>query len=345
MKAYIAITLAAVIFSSCASTNLVYLSVKEPAPVSISQYTKTVVIIDRSEASKQNKIIDAIDKVLTAEGPGLDKAGAEASVTGLADELSKNNFFDAVKISPNHYSSNAAPGFFPTPLSWDEVEKICAENNADAVFSLELFDTDSKITYAANPVTVKTPVGGVPAIEHLANMQTFVKTGWRIYDIKNRSIIDEYSVGKSLNYSAKGINPIVAAAGLINRKDAVKEVGAQSGHLYAQRILPYWIRVNREYYIKGSENFAIGTRMARTGNWKGAEEKWNRETTNPDGKIAGRACYNMAIISEINGDLDGAMQWAQRSYENYNNRLALTYVNILKNRKVNDNILQDQAKQ
>jgi len=53
----------------------------------------------------------------------------------------------------------------------------------------------------------------------------------------------------------------------------------------------------------------------------------------------------MAIISEINGDVDMAIKWAQQSYENYNNHLALSYINLLKNRKINDAILEDQQSQ
>jgi hypothetical protein len=37
----------------------------------------------------------------------------------------------------------------------------------------------------------------------------------------------------------------------------------------------------------------------------------------------------MAIINEINGDLDGH-SWAQKGYENYGNCLSLRYVNIRK---------------
>jgi hypothetical protein len=51
----------------------------------------------------------------------------------------------------------------------------------------------------------------------------------------------------------------------------------------------------------------------------------------------------MAIISEINGDLDGAIQWAQKSYENYNNHLALHYLNILKYRQSQNEILKSQT--
>jgi hypothetical protein len=50
----------------------------------------------------------------------------------------------------------------------------------------------------------------------------------------------------------------------------------------------------------------------------------------------------MAIISEINGDLDMAIQWAQQSYENHNNRLALNYVNLLRDRQENDAIASSQ---
>jgi hypothetical protein len=50
----------------------------------------------------------------------------------------------------------------------------------------------------------------------------------------------------------------------------------------------------------------------------------------------------MAIINEINGDLDGAIQWAQKAYENYNIRLALQYVNILRNRKAQNDLLKSQ---
>ena len=51
----------------------------------------------------------------------------------------------------------------------------------------------------------------------------------------------------------------------------------------------------------------------------------------------------MAIISEINGDLDGAIQWSQKSYENYNIRLALNYLNILRYRQRQNELLKSQT--
>ena len=94
------------------------------------------------------------------------------------------------------------------------------------------------------------------------------------------------------------------------------------------RILPYWIRVSRDYFVGGNDNFATDKRKAQAGNLDGAAAIWKQETKNPDGTLAGRACYNMAIISEINGNLDEAIQWAQKSYEDYKIRLALHYLNV-----------------
>jgi Family of unknown function (DUF6340) len=342
MKNLIPIIFIVFIFQSCMPTQLVYISVLEPAPVTLPPNIKNVMVVNRSMASDQAKPIDVVNKFLSLEGPNLDKDGALASITGLGDELMKNNRFAAVKALNNTDLRTNSPGQFPAPLPWDVVERICRENNADALFSLELFDAESKISYAAIPITINTPLGNVPGIEHQANMLTTVKTGWRIYDPVGKNIVDEFPISRNITYSGKGVNPLVAAQGLIGRNEAVKEVGNKVGHCYASRIIPYWIRVSRDYYVSGTDNFIMARRKAQTGNWNDAGDLWQKETTNPNRKIAGRACYNMAIISEINGNLDQAIQWSQKAYENYNNRLALYYVNILKNRKSNNDLLKDQ---
>lgn len=342
MKKYLFVISAGLIFSSCASTNSLRLSVKQPAPVTISPEVKKIAILDRSEAGKQNGVIEAVDKIFSLEGKDLDKEGASWGIIGLKETFQKYDRFNDIVSPGNRISNNAAPGTFPAPLLWDEVTKLCRTLNVDAVFVLELFDTDSKISYTTAPVTINTPLGKVPGVEHTANMATHVKMGWRLYDPVVKEVLDEFPYETTLNFYGKGVNPAAAAAALLNRKEAVKQAARQAAEGYALRIFPYSVRVARDYYVKGTDNFVIAKRKAQTGNWDGAAVYWNQETNNPDGKIAGRACYNMAIISEINGDLNGAVKWAQKSYEQYGNRLALSYVKILKGRQANDEILRAQ---
>jgi hypothetical protein len=328
---------------SCSSTNLMSLSVLKPAPVSIPANIKSVAIVNRSQASKATQTIDVIHKVLSLETNDLQMAGAQASLHGLSDELMKNNRFTEVKPLSGIELRSYGAGVFPSALLWDSVEKICRESKTDALFALELVDIETKVGYEASPTRVNLGVASLPAIQQQVNMTTFVKTGWRIYDPSTRIILDEYIIGRDISSSGSGINPAVAASALIGRKEAVIEVGNKAGEAYASRILPYWIRVSRNYFVGGDDNFKTAKRRAQSGNWDGAAQIWQQETKNTVGKLAGRACYNMAIISEINGDLDGAIQWAQKSYEDYKIRLALDYLNILRYRKSQNDLLKSQT--
>ena len=341
MKSYLILVFAGAMMASC-KTNELYLNVVEPAPVTIPSDVVNVGIINRFLPTDETKVIDAIDKTLSLEGKNLDKDGADESINGLSEELKANTRFNEIKIIDDTKFKAAQLDILPPPLNWDIVDMLCKEKSVDAIFALEKFDTDTKINYAARKVDMKTPLGNIPGIEHQADMHTIVETGWRIYYPATKSVLDEYIYEESIHFSGKGINPLLAAAGLIGRKDAVNQVSNKAGRGYAMRILPYQIRVNRDYYVKGTNNFKIAKRRAQLGKWDEAGELWEKETNNSSMKIAGRACYNMAIINEINGDLDSALGWAQKAYEDYNNKLALDYTRILENRRYKNSVLNRQ---
>lgn len=325
---------------SCSSTNLMSLSVMQPAPVSLPPNAKTAAVVNRTRVVDQNKAIDVFHKAVSLETNGLQKDGARASMSGLADELLKNNRFAAVKPLDNLDLRSFGAGVFPSPLPWDTVQKICSDNNTDLLFSLELFDAETKL--GAGHTNIRDIMANIQPLQQQVSMTTLVKTGWRIYDPASRNILDEYVLSKELSFSGQAANPLGAANAIIGRKEAIIQVGAKAGQTYAYRIVPYWMRVSRYYFVRGDGNFSVAMRMARTGNWDGAGKIWQQETTSPSPKIAGRACYNMAIISEINGDLPGAIQWAQKAYEMYSNRLALSYVNVLRGRENDNAVLKAQ---
>jgi len=341
MKKYLFLPLLAAVAASCATQEL-YLNVTHPAPVTIAPEIKTIGIIDRSTPTDQTKSLDVIDKVLTLEGAALDSIGTLEAIKGVTEELAANDRFNEVKLLDGLEFRTSGLGGMPMPLTWDQVEGICRESGAQALFALELYDTDTRISYRTEPGKVKTPLGDIPVLNHSASMETLVKTGWRIYSPSDRAILDEHIVAESVIFAGKGINPVAAVAGMIHRKDAVKEVSRKAGHIYALRLIPYRLRVTRDYFVKGTDNFKIAKRRAQLGKWDDAAELWEKETENPKMKIAGRAHYNMAIISEINGNIDDAIAWAQKAYSDYRNKPGLRYVRILENRKYNEEVLRYQ---
>ncbi len=341
MKKYLILPLLAAAAASCATQEL-YLNVTQPAPVTIAPEIKTIGIIDRSTPTDQTKSLDALDKLLTLEGADLDSIGTLEAIKGVTEELASNDRFNEVKLLSGVKFKTTSLGGLPAPLTWEQVEGICRDNATQALFALEMYDTDTRVDYSTGKTSIKTPLGNIPALEHNASMETLVKTGWRIYSPSDRAILDEYIVAESVVFAGKGINPVAAVAGIIHRKDAVREVSRKAGHIYALRLIPYRLRVTRDYFVKGTDNFKVAKRRAQLGKWDEAAELWEKETDNPKMKIAGRAHYNMAIISEINGNLDDAVSWAQKAYSDYRNKPGLRYARILENRKYNQEVLSYQ---
>ena len=331
---------------SCGSTNHMTIRVTKPAPVYIPSDINSVGIINRSLPSQNNKTLDDIDKILSAEGKDLDKDAAKTAVVGLYDELTANNAFSEVKLIEDLDVRSPGLGVFPAAIPWKQIEEICNENNVDAIFALSFYDTDSKISYKIDTVRIANPLGiKIPALEHRATISTNIHTGWRIYDPLNKIILDEYLMPNGVKVVGKGINPIKALNAIAGRKEAVLDISNKIGHNYALRIFPYRIRVSRDYYVKGTNNFEIAMRRAQAGDWDGAAELWEKEVNNPDSKIAGRACYNMAIINEINGNLEKAVEWATKSYTDYDDKIALKYVRILKYRIDQNRLLEEQNRE
>lgn len=341
MKKCLILPLLAVAMASCATQEL-YLNVTQPAPVTIAPEIKTVGIIDRSTPTDQTKSLANLEKLLSLEGVDLDSIGTLEAIKGVTEELAANDRFNVVKLLSGVQFRTSTVGGLPAPLTWEQVEMICRENSTQALFALEMYDTDTRVNYSTEPTKIKTPLGSIPALNHLASMETLVKTGWRIYSPADRTILDEHIVAESVVFAGKGINPVVAVAGIVNRKDAVMEVSRKAGNIYAIRLIPYRLTVTRDYFVKGTDNFKIAKRRAQLGKWDEAAELWEVETTNPKMKIAGRANYNMAIISEINGDLEAATSWAQKAYSDYDIKQGLRYTRILENRRYNEEVLNYQ---
>ena len=320
------------------------MSVTEPAPVYLPTSIKNIGLLNRSMASEKNQPLDAIDQILSIEGKYLDAEGASKTIEGIKETFEKDNQYQNVRLIESEQIENPGMGIFPSALSWKTVETLCQEFQIDAIVVLSFYDTDAKVEYKTRTVEQLNAFGvKIPMIEHEATISTHIKAGFRIYDNIDKVIRDEITLDRWITSVGKGINPAKAIEAIAGRKESLLQASQIIGQDYVYRTYPFKIRVTRQYYVKGTNNFEIGKRRAQTGDWNGAAELWEKELNNPKGKIAGRACYNMAIINEINGELEAAMRWASKAYTDYEDKNGLRYLNILKNRQNRNKILEEQS--
>lgn len=340
MRRFIYVLFICFTLSSC-KTNLVYFNVQQPAPVTLSNKVQVVGILNRANLDPAQSNINEVQLALGANTKAIVQEGSMQAVEGLKNALMEQHRFKEVKLIPQTNLYTSTLGKFPPLLSWNMLHDLCKREGVDALIVLEVFDTRIKVQTPALPPASATP-GAI--INDVLNAQvpitTEVKTGWHVYDPTNNLLKDEYILQDAFTFTAGALATPQAIAAVMGRKDKIYQTANQQGRAYVSRLIPYWQKVTRDYYVKGTASFKTAMRKARTGHWNEAGELWKRETNNRNRKIAGRACYNMAILSEINGNLEEAIQWASKAYEDYNNRLALDYVHVLQNRLANERLLE-----
>jgi tetratricopeptide (TPR) repeat protein len=332
---------------SCSAMNSLTIPVTEPAPVFLPPSVRAVGILDRSLPGEKTEKMDKIDKILSVEGVNLDKEAAATVTTALLDELTALKRFEQVGMIESPDTKNPGMGVFPAMMSWDQISRLCDANGIDAIIALSFFDTDTNVKYDADAVSVQAPFGvKIPALRTQAVSTTLMKVGWRLYDANSQLVVDEFTMLDEVVVEGSGMNPLNAVKAItVDRKEQILNVSNHIGRSYASRLYPYESIVSRNYFVKGANNFEVAKRRAQTGDWDGAAELWEQELKNRKAKVAGRAYYNMAIINEINGDLEKAIELASQSYSDYNNKEALNYVKILQNRLERIKELEQQNSQ
>ncbi|NJO83791.1 MAG: hypothetical protein HC828_13990 [Blastochloris sp.] len=231
---------------------------------------------------------------------------------------------------------------FPPALDWYIVEDICKQNQADALITLETFDSNNSISIGERQAERKDGDRTIKFTEFLATLNVQIEAGWKIYYPAEKRIIDQniYSDGRSWSNASDARKK--AEAGLPFMDQAVADAGRYAGERYAFRISPMWVNVSRYYFRKGNADFETADRFGKSGDWQGAANLWIKYVDARDPKIAGNACYNMALARELEGDLESALEWARKSYTKYNNKKGRYYANILQQRIYDQSRLDEQ---
>ncbi|MFK8046373.1 MAG: DUF6340 family protein [Crocinitomicaceae bacterium] len=313
----------------------VFLTITQPPAIYLTPEYTIASVVNRSTKTGNSKIVDILENGVTLEGD-LDKKAAEKTIQGLFDRLKNNPQFSNVLLLDSMSVDGGPINEFPVQLQWDQIKSICRPQSSKLLFSLEVFDTDTKVNYSTQNTSQNTPLGKVPLIRHTATVTTIIKTGWRIYDAQQMLILDEFRMTNQVRNTGSGLTPINALAAVLNREQTVLNLSQKIGQAYAERLLEHQIRVNRTYYRSGSPNLKIARRRAMVNDWQGASTLWAKDMASATKrKVIGRATYNMAIYHEINGNLNKALELAKQAYGDHNIKIARDYV-IRLERRLND---------
>ncbi|MBK8505429.1 MAG: hypothetical protein IPL46_26460 [Saprospiraceae bacterium] len=325
------------------------LQVIKPAAITLPDHINTLATIDRSKPS--SGFVDVLEGGVTGEAIHQDRDGRRRALDVLSQTLTRTPRFKVVHTGLE-YTGSETGSTFTTPLPWDEIENICRRFKADGVIAIEKFDSNNFRDITPRKRKTKDKEGNErEETVYDAKQEVEVNLGWRIYDLKTKTIIDEVEVTDSGSDSESSQKTEKEAReALEDPRNITYRVSETAGQKYGERIAPVWITVSRTFYkkVKGAyeDDMAKAARLFETDNWEGAAEIWQKIVASPSAttEVQGMASYNMAVACEKRGLLTTALDWAQKSYGNYGNKKGRSYVSTIKNRIRDQEILHEQLK-
>lgn len=335
----------AVSVSSC-KTGHVNLQVLQPADIMLPQHFQKFVLADRTRPAKGNgnQAINVLEGIFTGEGAFQDKWGAEDCLEGLRQVLIQTPRYTVSIAALDTAIKGTGRRQTMPPLDWGTVSKLIGNDTATALVVLESFDSNNNFFNEVVQTTQRGPNGeNIQVPEYRSHNRVDVYCVWRVYDLKNKTVVDQYTQESRQQFDGSGPSQAAADGRLPSRRDMASRAGVSAGVQYGHRISPQWIWVAREYYKKGSPVLKSTAKLVKYNNWETATNNWDKEAVSSDPKVAMRASYNMALASEKAGQLDLALQWANRAAQMGDKR-AMRYVQVLQQRQYDQKKLEEQMK-
>ncbi|MEM6319628.1 MAG: DUF6340 family protein [Bacteroidota bacterium] len=331
---------------ACKSTST-SIEVLQPAEIFIPEHIETIVTIDRSKPAKG--FLSFLEGAFSGEEIGQDKEGRIQALNGLTEALTRTPRFKVVHSGYQKTGANASLRLIE-PMNWYEVKALCEEFNADAVLAIEMYDSDLVVETQERERKRKNKDGEEYTETYFRDdMDMAIKMGWRLYDPKTGTILDEFTTRDEDGGNAEGATEEKARANLPDPFQMGREISFIAGQLYGERIAPTWVSVNRSYYqtVKGAEqnDMERAVRMAKTKDWRGAAKVWTHIVqSSSNEETRGKAAYNIAVANECLGKLQVAKDWAQRAYVEFNNKKAKNYVNTIDQRIYERQLVEEQLR-
>jgi hypothetical protein len=322
-----------IFISGCTVTPHVQIYILNPASVTLPPTINRVGVLNRSWFNKPDTTL--FEK---SGDPFFEPVSTSASelsnycIAGLEDVLSDSPRLEYVDLGDINIDVNDN-GLFLSPNEWDQIQNLCVDSLVDALVVLKFVDYYDLEGYSQDEEG-----------EEYKYYALYTKNSWRIYDPFGQRILDNYentdTTGMVLSTEANFLGNLFAYNP--DREQEVANACYRAGRNYSNRISPQWMEVDRKYFVWPDNAATLAYQYVLENRWEEAAMLWNKMTTSSRKNAASKACYNMALASEMLDNYDMAIYWAKKSLELKPRIGTEQYIRILEQRIDNKKILDKQ---
>ena len=229
-------------------------------------------------------------------------------------------------VELKHYSNSKTIDPKLGLYSKQELKEIAETTNADILFSFDYYASLDGINFSPDYYT------GYEKVQVMAF--------WNFYDLQSQELQFLYTKIDTISWRIEARNLYHTIKELPPRKDAILNAADITATRFAEYLIPHWIEVQRMYYHSGHVDIKKTDRLIKENKWMEAAKIWKANINNPNKNIAAKCRFNMALVCEMEGNLEAAVDWVIQSFhvfgsnnnEHYYN--CLDYINILNLRNI-----------
>lgn len=287
---------------SCVTLNEFPIEVFKPAKVTLPAGIKNVTLVSRNMKytndtlqkyySKDNKLIKDFKSV------DIDSLSIKACFESLSMKMQALNRFSKITVLPvsslpwqyvNHVN----------PPSKKFIQKISSDTNGDALILLDMYSS----FYSVYP----NPDNG------RSIAQVVTACIWTIYDPSKIRILHHTSLVDTLYWDGLDDKGNYLASRIPNKKAAIEIAAGMAGGKYSKNIVPSWVKVYRQTLSYNQVDFKKAAQLAKKNKWDEASALWEKYTESANKRARMQALYNLAVASEMNGDIVTANKLISRA--------------------------------
>lgn len=327
---FLSILVLLLFLSSCVTLNEFPIEVFQPGKVTLPAEIKNVTLVSRNIKyagdtlqryfSKDYKLIKDFRPVNT------DSLSIQACLDSLSMKIQVLKRFSKVTIMPvaslpRQFVKNI------NPPSKKLIEKISSDTDADALILLDMYS--SFYSVFPNPDNNRTIA------------QVVTASIWTIYDPSKIKILHHTSLVDTMYWDGLDEQDNYLASRIPNKKAAMEIASGLAGVKYAKNIVPSWATVYRQTLSCNQVDFKQASQLAKKNKWEEASALWEKYTESTSKRYQMQALYNLAVASEMNGDIEAANDLISRASKvntsassNFENKNIKKYSAILAKRKI-----------
>ena len=330
------IIVAAVAFASCKS-NFAVLTIENarPARHELPADIQSITLMNRSMNGQfENFQEDSLQLYFYRRGfqlskTVLDSTAADTTIKALAELLYESGRYDAVVPLERNISRSLSYEFLPDTLSPELVGQYCRDYNTDALMVMERFSTKVMADYTEEKYRDAT---NSVNRSYYASLDVKYDAFFRIYKPGAKTLVKEFAIVDTIYWESADYTQVRLFSKLPMIKAAIISAGIKIALEVDEKLSPVWTPERRGYFLFKSSG-DIGQQLVNENNLAEAGKYWAEMAQSKNKKIRSKAEFNLALMSELNGDIDGALEWGLKSYYSYYRYQTETYLKRLQARK------------